>query len=332
MKGKRKLLSTIGVRLGVFDHVLTMPSGSLIVFNYHRIRPDDPNFTTSFDEDVFGPTAQELRDQLRWLKKKARILCEREVIEILDSQEPPREGCALVTFDDGYKDNFELAYPILRELGMPATFFVPTDLVERRRVGWWDCIAYFIKKTKKDVIEFEGKRFLLEKKRKETIRFFLNRMASEECQVSSSLLDQLREICGISFPGSREQDEQLMTWEEIREMWRNGMTIGAHTHTHRVLARLDGEDKKRELTESKDILERELGCKVCSIAYPLGGKEHFTKHTCQLACESGYKLGFSFDDRINSWKTVDRYDIKRLASPRDLDLFKGATLLPHIFQ
>jgi peptidoglycan/xylan/chitin deacetylase (PgdA/CDA1 family) len=331
MKGKKRLLARAAGALGVFDHIMPFKKERLIVFNYHRIRPDTPNFSTPFDDDVFGPTVQQLRSQIEWLRKRAKILSESEGIEILESKRPPGEGCALITFDDGYRDNWARAYPILRELGAPAIFFIPTDLVEGRRLGWWDVIAYLIKETKKRWIEFEGRSLFLGERRLDAIRFFQRKMALDEHGKTRGLIQWLQGACDVALPGREEQAAELMTWEQIREMSGNGMSIGAHGHTHDTFSTLYGEGQEIEMTLPKAILEKKLCCEIKSIAYPVGGEEHFTEGTKRLAAKAGYRLGFSFCGGVNAWKETDRYNIKRIAAPVDLDVFKGTASLPSLF-
>ena len=331
MKGKKRLLARMAGYLGLFDHILPFARGRLIVFNYHRIRSDTPHFSTPFDDDVFGPTAFVLREQIKWLKKKAKIISESELIEIVHSGASPGKGCALITFDDAYRDNYDLAYPVLRELGVSAIFFVPTDIIDTRRLGWWDIIAYLIKHTKKTSIDFEGSQFSMKSGRKEAIRFFQRKMALDMDRKTPRLIDRLQEICEAPLPMPEEEEGQLMTWEQIRDMSRNGMTIGAHGHTHKALATLDQKSQWMEMSVSRDILERELSLGINSIAYPVGGMQHFTEGTLQLAKRLGYQLGFSLNTGVNDWEKVDPHNIKRISAPDDLVLCKGAALLPRIF-
>ncbi len=245
---------------------------SLTVFNYHRIRADDPGFTTLFEEDVFGPTASQFYLQMQWLKKYRRVLSEDELMESMAGKPSALRKCVLVTFDDGYRDNFTLAYPILRELGIPAIFFIPTHLIDTRQLGWWDMIAYLIKQSPKATIDFAGQQLSLRHQRGQVIRFLTQQMKLEKYEVTHDLITKLAEATEVPLPPLAWQDNELMTWDQLREVSTHCVSIGSHTHTHRVLARLKEEIQLEKLENlSKTILERQLGKQCARSPIPLGG-------------------------------------------------------------
>jgi peptidoglycan/xylan/chitin deacetylase (PgdA/CDA1 family) len=331
MKGKKELLAKILYYSGIHNIARLRNKSRLIVFNYHRIKSNDNNFATPFDDDVFGPTVSQFKEQIKWLKQNAKILSEKELIDILDAKRVPSGLNVLITFDDGYRDNYTLAYPVLKELNVPAILFIPTNLINTRQIGWWDIIAYLIKNTKKPYIIFEDEKFLLAVERKKTIDFFNNKMKLEKAEKTVNLLKNLAEACEADMPDFDKQDSQLMTWEQIREVSKNNISIGAHTHTHRVLSALDLSTQKEEMTLSKTILEQEIGNRVNSIAYPVGDYQHFTQESCNIAEQVGYKLGFSFNTGVNYIKEINYFDIKRVGPPRDVIMLVVTTTLPSIF-
>jgi len=132
-------------------------------------------------------------------------------------------------------------------------------------------------------------------------------------------------------PEILQQDAELMTWDEIRELRNGGMSIGSHTNTHTVLATLPGEEQRRELEESKAALEERLGAPVRSIAYPVGTPAHFTAETCRLAQEAGYEAAFSFATGTNSWPRIHRFAIGRVSAPDRIPLFIAKVRMPLMF-
>ena len=300
----------------------------LIVFNYHRIAPAAA-FTTPLDEGVFGPDPSIFEQQIAWLKRNTRLLSEPELIAILDSGHFPSEPCALITFDDGYLDNYTLAYPILKRLGAPAIFFIPSHLIESRTLGWWDLIAYLLKRTTKSTIRFNGDSYNLED-RGSVAQIFNQKMKLEPAAQTRDLVQRLADACGEPLPDPQMQDSQLMSWDQVRELSRE-MSIGSHGHTHTVLARLDPEQQRQELELSKSILERETGKAVTSIAYPVGGYEHFTPETERAAERCGYRAAFSFATGTNSWHAVDRFAIRRVSSPVTMSLTVAKARVPGFF-
>lgn len=109
------------------------------------------------------------------------------------------------------------------------------------------------------------------------------------------------------------------------------MTIGSHTHTHRVLSTLSSAEQLEEFRLSKEILERELGRPVRSVAYPVGGHHDFHLETGTLARMCGYVLGFSFQTGANRVDDVDPFGVRRISAQDSIPLLCASVTLPSIF-
>jgi peptidoglycan/xylan/chitin deacetylase (PgdA/CDA1 family) len=156
-------------------------------------------------------------------------------------------------------------------------------------------------------------------------------MKLEPAVRTGALLAKLAEACEVNLPPLALQDSQLMTWDQIRQVAQDKIVIGSHTHTHRVLATLDGDTQQEELALSKAILEREIGQPVRSIAYPVGGLRHFTEQTEQLAKASGYALTFSYRTGLNGAANLAICHIKRASGPQQLSLVPAMSVFPKFF-
>ena len=142
-----RLVRTAG-RIG-FDGVLASLARrpGLLVLAYHRIGEADGQF---FDDELFSATADGFRDQLRYLARHFSVLDASAVLKAMRGGRLELDTpSALVTFDDGYRDNCEVALPILRELGLPAVFFIAAGYVDSPRLTWWDRVAYIVKRTER---------------------------------------------------------------------------------------------------------------------------------------------------------------------------------------
>src|SRR5260370_38995810 len=219
LKAPKAALAGMLYRCGLLDIVGVGVRGKLIVFNYHRIAPEARTFTTPFDEGGFGPPPSIFEQQVAWLKRNMRLLCERELIEIIDSGRYPSDPCALITFDDGYLDNSTLAYPILKRLGAPAIFFIPSHLIESRIIGWWDSIAYLVKKTTKTAIRWNGDTYPLGR-RGAVIELFNQKMKLEPAAKTKDLVERLAEACGAPLPGPQLQTNQPAGRDQTPQMSR----------------------------------------------------------------------------------------------------------------
>ncbi len=330
MTAKKLLLARVLVRTGAVRvlHLLSAPS--LVVLNYHRIRRDDAPRETTFEDGVFGPSASEFDSHMAWLAANTELVSEAEVIEKLSRGRSFASPSCLVTFDDGYVDNYETALPILRGHKIPATFFIPTGLIDSRRLGFWDIIAYLVKRSRKTSIVLDQEQIALSN-RKEAIRRLVRKLKWPRGETCSFTIDEISEACEVPLPSLQLQGRELMTWDQIREVSRNGITIGSHTHTHPVLSTLSREAKVTEMRTSKHILEREIGAPVHSIAYPFGQPSQFGQDSMSVAHECGYKLGFSFYPGANRSGSIQPYGVLRFRPPEDPRLMIASVLFPHVF-
>jgi peptidoglycan/xylan/chitin deacetylase (PgdA/CDA1 family) len=328
---KKLLLAKALCRTGTLKALCSLTGPCLVVLNYHRIRADGCSGGTAFEEGVFGPSASEFEQQMEWISTNTEVLTEADVIERLASGSPFGSPSSLITFDDGYVDNYETAFPILRKHAIPAIFFIPTGLISSRQLGWWDITAYLVKRSDKSSISIDGEEIPLVDRRA-AIRRLIGKAKYPSAGSARLSMHEVSEACGVRMPGVEIQSRELMTWEQVREVSRNGISIGSHTHSHPVLSQLDQEGQREELRISKEILERELGMRVRSVAYPFGGNFHYGRESMSLASECGYEIGFSFQGGANRGRDIDRYCIKRFKTPDDSDLMAASILLPQLFR
>jgi peptidoglycan/xylan/chitin deacetylase (PgdA/CDA1 family) len=321
VKGKKIIISEI-LQRAKLDRVLRgIQSPHLMIFNFHRIKEDHPQ-EILFDEEVYGPTVGEFRSQVRWLKENTHLISEDELLSSIREKRILPPHSTMITFDDGYIDNFTLAYPVLKELRAPAIFFIPTESIEERKLGWWDLITYIVKKTDRPEVVAD---------RRGTRQRLLLKMKLQKAEQSAELVNDFARQCGIELPSKEICSRELMTWEQVKIVSDNGITIGSHTHTQRVLATLNAKEQIEEFQRSKAELESLLKKPVRTLAYPVGGYEHFTRETKKLAQQCGYEAAFSFTHEINDARTLDIYGIRRLVPPEELSLYVGTVALPQFF-
>ena len=288
----------------------------LTVLGYHRIKPDH-DWHTAFEPDVYGPTAAVFRGQMEWLKRYAHVVSEGDVINHLDGKCALPPNAVLVTFDDGYVDNYTLALPILKQLGMPAVFFVPTGLIDKRELGWWDVVAFMLQRSGRQFVAIRGRYFNLRSpaERLTAISFVQRLIKLTPYEQTKAIIDELSVVTGVERPSAESQSAELMTWEQLKDAANHGVTTASHCVTHRVLATLSAEEQARELFDSRRVLAERLGMQVRTVAYPVGGTQHFTPETEKLAAAAGYEAAFSFESGINGAEIVNRWAIRRIAAP-----------------
>jgi peptidoglycan/xylan/chitin deacetylase (PgdA/CDA1 family) len=227
------------------------------------------------------------------------------------------EPCVLITFDDGYRDNFETAWPILKSLSVPAVFFIATEFIEQPRLPWWDHVARVIKQTEATRIVLDEPEpwtiDLEQRTRTEAIATLINRVLDRRLNYDDRFRAHIESRAGVTFDESALGRALFMSWDQIRTLAEAGMAIGSHTHGHRWLAWLTQADQRFELAESKRILEERLHRPVEALAYPYGWAGTYDELTRRLAREAGYRLAFSGQDGINRPDQSDAWELRRVA-------------------
>lgn len=316
MEGKRKRLAGLLYQTGLIRMLSRFNvHEKVVVLNYHRIRPDSATTSTPFDDGVFSATAEQFFRQMTWLKSHARILSEQELIDqvITKNYQKSNRPLVVITFDDGYQDNYSLAYPILKSLQIPAIFFICTEMIWERKVGWWDWLAYLIKQCRKRSFVIHGREYSLQGNRQNIIEDIQLQMKQYPCKQISSEIRLISEAVEIDLPADEIQDRELMTQDQIRKMAANQMTIGSHGHTHQALSCLDEREQETELAVSKQLLEQTTGQAVKSISYPFGLHQYIPPSIQDAARKCGYQLGFTSSFGVNYLNQINAMALKRFS-------------------
>jgi peptidoglycan/xylan/chitin deacetylase (PgdA/CDA1 family) len=325
---RRLQLARLFMSIGLRESRLHGPAGSLLVVNYHRLRPAMAGTASEFDDGVFGPDVTEFRRQMEWLRHHTSVLSEETLADVLSQAGHDRGAFySLVTFDDAYVDCYSLARPVLDELGIKAIFFAPITMIDARRLGWWDLAAYLLKKCTRPWVRVSDDVLDLRHDPAGSLRRVLNMFKLLPAAETDDLLEKLSDACEIPLPGKDAQSAQLMTWEHLREMARSGHGIGSHTFSHRVLATLTVDQQSREIRDSRRELENRIGGNVHSLAYPVGGTRHINLHSVRLAREAGYTQAFTFNTGIATLPVADCYRVPR-ESAHSFDLLRAKVLMP----
>jgi len=285
----------------------------LYIFNYHRVgNPED----TDFDPNTFSCTQDDFASQVNLLKKRFRLVNFTDLIMMIEDNVEVREPLGLITFDDGYSDNFTKAMPVLESLDANAAFFIPTAFIGGRSIPWWDEAAWIIRQTKKKEIKlssWEQAMPLSKSNIKHTIREVLRQFKLQTNLTMADKLDQLVEACECEL-NEELKASLFMTWENVSEMHRKGMDIGSHTCTHQILSHLSLDDQRVEIVDSKTEIENHIDDSVKGFAYPVGGLDAFTQQTLDIVRGAGYKLAFTFPvgGGFNPFPAKNQYELSRL--------------------
>ncbi len=311
LSAKRRLLKRALSASGLLTlRWKTLPPG-LYCFGYHRIGEAG---RCEFDRNVFSCTAGHFEEQVRELQRHFEIITIERLAGYGAGRGEQGKRFALLTFDDGYVDNYAAAFPVLRAHRAPAVFFLPTAFIGTGRIPWWDEIAWLLRHSGHSVIRlpWNGEEVALEAARlEETIRRVLKSLKRAGAWSMQDGVAALREICGAGAPDGQRL---FLNWDEIREMRAAGMEFGSHGHSHEVLSHLDPAQQKEELGRSKEILEAALGEPVWSLAYPVGGRDAYNGESCRLARAAGYRFAFTLIRGRNAFPLERPLELMRFSA------------------
>jgi peptidoglycan/xylan/chitin deacetylase (PgdA/CDA1 family) len=274
----------------------------VFVLAYHDVSAPEAAFAAGLDPEVLYPDPAEpegviaggrLQRQLRYLKRHYRFASLSEAVALLARPGALREDLVVVTFDDGYAGNFEAAWPVLREEGVPATIFVTTGFLDGEGL-WFD----FARRALVAALA-AGRRLPARPRRAlaaalgrwpgraRRAEWAVERLKRLPPAARQRLLDELADADLPLGPPARP-----LTWKQVRTLAATGIEIGSHTVTHPILAQLTPAQQAAEIGLARDRIRQETGEPPKAFAYPNGGARDFNAATraalraagCAAAC------------------------------------------------
>lgn len=212
------------------------------------------------------------RQQLLHLRRHYRPVRLRELAARLAAGEPPAPGSVAITVDDGHADFLRVAVPILRELAVPATLFVLSELSNSGAWLWVDKWQYL--------------RAQAPGRDSDCTLAQLRRMAPAE---RDQRLAALARELGVALPEQPPEPYQLVGWEQLHELLRDGLVeVGSHTRTHRMLSDAGDAEAWDEIDGSRRALERRLGVEIATFCFPNGQPADYRAEHLAMVARAGY--------------------------------------------
>ncbi|MGY3038762.1 peptidoglycan/xylan/chitin deacetylase (PgdA/CDA1 family) [Rhodanobacter sp. TND4EL1] len=294
----------------------------LRILAYHRVMPLPDPATFDFDLELISTSPERFREQMRLLKQHFRPMRLGDVAAMLDAGKPLPPDAVVVTFDDGYDDNYRNAYPILRELGIPATFFVSTGHIDSGRPFAYDWLVHMILLTgAPSLVLPELGIDLAMPEAREDRRQLAGRVLLEMKNISaiaqSDLITRLEHEWRMPS-NVTPVDCRPMTWSQLREMHDAGFEIGSHGVHHRMLAKLPQQIMEDEVRDSRVSLECELGVTRPLMSYPVGGDRAYDERVIEATRASGFQLACCYVCGTNPQPADNRYALQRLPVERNM--------------
>jgi peptidoglycan/xylan/chitin deacetylase (PgdA/CDA1 family) len=303
----------------------------VVALNYHRI---GDGRRSSFDRGLWSATSEDFDRQLRYLKASFDVIAPHDIAHVVSSKQRGRH--VLVTFDDGYADNYHAAFPILTSHKLQASFFVATGYIDEPRLPWWDEIAWMVRTSKRPSLslpEFMPSPVVFdEPERERAVRALLRIYKRLPSHRTLGFLQAIADATGTGRPAEDVLDPRTlwMTWDMLREMHAAGMTIGGHTVHHPILSRMTRDEQAEEIAGCERRIVEELGVPMRAFAYPVGSLDAFNDDTRECLRKAGVQTAFSYYGGFRKLADWDDYDIRRIAIEQDTTFaaFRAAVMYP----
>jgi len=284
----------------------------IIILMYHRIF-DNINYKIDVDADYLI-TPEEFEKQIKYISEKYNVIAFDEFIEYCQNKSKLPKNSVIITFDDGYKDCYTIAHPILLKYNVSAMFFIATDYINSDKIYWWDKVAYALNNTNLtsfSVPELGAYNLENPVKRLEAKRNICKKLRQFNEQQKNEIINEIEQI--LKFEFDEINKDLFLNWEEINDMSKNGMDFGAHTCSHAILTRVPNEQAKYEIRNSKSVIEANINKKINVFSYPSGTINDFDDSIKEYVKYIGFRAAVSTIYGINKLNNeTDFYSLKRL--------------------
>lgn len=271
-----------GVRgLGLLPVCRRFFAGSAVILMFHEVQRDCRS------ELMTGASVELFEYSVSWLQREGWVIVSlQECLERLAEDDRSRRY-AVITFDDGYRDNVSVALPILERHNAPFTMYVPTTALTRTMDCWWLGVRELIRSSEAVTIDAMGARFRCPDLRTKRAALSKVRDWVHQDYKRSAALATTFENGGISL--SALNDRYFLDPGELQSLARHPLaSIGGHSTSHQALSVLDATSAQAELVDNRNYLENLLQLPVRHLAYPYGTPGACGLREEYLAKEAGY--------------------------------------------
>ncbi|HKP87838.1 MAG TPA: polysaccharide deacetylase family protein [Blastocatellia bacterium] len=313
-QGALKLMQAVGL-LATFR--MANRDKALIV-TYHRFSEKGVGLTTS---------ARTFREQLDYLTSHYQVVPLPRLVEHLASGASLPHGLAAITIDDGYRDAYEIAFPILSRRKVPATLFAVTDFLDQKIWLWTDRLRFLTAETRATRLEatINDRTFRLQlsgrASRLEAAAAVTEYLKTLPDEAKDEAIKRIASSLRVEMPDSPPREYDSITWQQAREMDRAGLEIGSHTLSHPILTNVNDERLEAELSRSRARLEDMLGRQVGLFCYPNGNYDARVSRAVERA---GYRCAVTVEAGLNE-SGCDLFALRRVHTEQDFARFIQGT-------
>jgi len=313
-----------------FKFVTRKLAGKRCVFIllYHKIGPKAP--------PLVGETVipQDFERQIQYLKKRYKIIDLKDLKSAISNANSSKD-LVVLTSDDGYRDNYLHAFPIVKKYNVPLTIFLTTDVIDTHRLLWPDRLAWILYKSTTNFSRQELYRTDLPQDIIPDVEKFPLKDASGQARILQSIsahlksysngerqeiLDILTKFCKVKqWPAG--DFRAMLSWEEVKHMSAEGVSFGSHTKSHPAMSKIPLNLAKQEIADSKKIIEEQIQRPVTTFAYPYGKSDDISEGVIHLLQDEGFEYACTTEIGYEEFPINNPLFLKRKGVPTSPYLF-----------
>lgn len=267
--------------------------------------------------------------QMEFLQNAFTVLSFRDLLDLWETGTWNEQArYCVITFDDGWLDNYRHAYPVLKQLNLPATIFLPTDYVGNDQWFWPDQITYLVRTARAQGLEPTqaqgldrvlsewfgsaglslGKAQVQDERTADQLIEWCKGLQKDRIH---KLVDTLAAELGITLPEGRV----VVNWDEVREMSQGGISFGSHSCSHRIMTTISSAEVSQELSDSRQVLEREGINAIPVFCYPNGNSNADIQAQAKA---HGYRAAVSVDMGVEGAQPENWFALHRVGIHNDV--------------
>jgi peptidoglycan/xylan/chitin deacetylase (PgdA/CDA1 family) len=279
----------------------------LLILNYHRVLQHEDPFA------IDAITTREFETQIKILHKHFQVLSLPEAVQSLKNDAIDQYSVC-ITFDDGYQDNFEYAFPILNKYNVPATIFLTTDFINSDKLLWHDEVLRAFKNAQNKTLNVPGLSIdnvslnSVQDRRATAFRV-LEKLKAFAPDERDSHIEKIQSLLEIN---NSTENRMMLNWKEVSAMAASGINFGAHTKSHPILSTLDDSCLHDEIIGSKQAIENKINAPITTFAYPNGREGDYDQRTISILREAEFACAVTTKSGVNEPEN-SVYELARIA-------------------
>jgi peptidoglycan/xylan/chitin deacetylase (PgdA/CDA1 family) len=302
--------------------------GKAAILTYHRVVPPDELADHWIQPGMYVVT-DVFERHMAFLREQFCVISMLELVERWNHSDWDQEArYCVVTFDDGWLDNYRYAYPILRKFQIPATIFVPTDFVGTDEWFWPEKVAYCVEGITcgretcgkgaailKKYVDIEEEATWLACGSENAGRDLADQVIERCKDLGQEMISELIDTVCHELAISPSRERCIMNWNEVVQMAEGGVSFGSHSRSHRILTQLSLEDVREELKGSQQVLKSRVGNYVPVFCYPNGNTDPQIE---ALVKDCGYSAAVGVRPGLEGKRPGSLFNLRRIGIHNDI--------------